>query len=74
MSEYEPRWYWCNLVDGYEAENEPDWSKVPEDRRERVRTAWQNKTATAQRVKLWGPQIAWYQRQPKYAVSVRGPA
>lgn len=79
LETYDARWYWCDLTDGYELDElvEPDWSRVPEDRRERVRENWrrgQEKMLQPQRVQLWGPQIPFYLRLPKYRVSVIGVA
>lgn len=57
----EERWYLCELT-LLEVE-EPDWSKIPEARREMVRAQWIARQAIApQRVKLWGPQIHIFER------------
>lgn len=64
------RWYWCSVTDEADRPDEPDWSKVPEGRRETVRARWlESAKPTPKRWKLWGPQIAWYQRQPGYVVT-----
>lgn len=72
MSGYAAGWYWCDVVDRYERE-EPDWSKVPEFKREAVRQRWLAGAEEPMRCQMWGPQIGWYQRQPNYTVSVVGP-
>lgn len=68
-------WYWCYVVDQFEAAAvpEPDWSKVPEFKRFVVRARWEaakEEKLEPTRWKMWGPQIAWYQRQPQYDVTV----
>lgn len=74
MSEYRECWYWCDLLDLEAVPEEPDWSRVPEERREAVRTGWQRRSQPKpQRVKLWGPQIPIYQSRPYYRVEVIGP-
>lgn len=72
-------WYWCDIVDRFLLEElaEPDWSRVPEAKRDRVRAnleAAKAEKLKPTRTKLWGPQIGWYQRQPQYDVTVVGPA
>jgi hypothetical protein len=72
---YAERWYWCDVVDDAERPEEPDWSRVPEDRRETVRARWVESAKPApKRWKMWGPQVAWYSRQPGYHVNVIGAA
>lgn len=69
------RWYLCGVVDAEERPEEPDWSKVPEDRRAMVRGNWLSVQKSVAKVwKMWGPQIEWYNRQPGYQVTVIGPA
>lgn len=77
MAEFEEAWYWCELVDGFAADEieEPDWSKVPAQVIEKVRKGIEGKRAAAlepTRVKLWGPQIGFYRKQPQYKVTVIG--
>jgi hypothetical protein len=72
-------WYWCDIVDRFLLEElaEPDWGKVPEAKREQVRTRWEasrEEKLKPTRTKLWGPQIEWYSRQPQYDVTVIGAA
>jgi hypothetical protein len=75
MSALQERWYWCEVVDDADRPEEPDWSRVPEERREIVRERWgQQTTPEPVRWKMWGPQIAGYRRQPGYHVTVVGPA
>jgi hypothetical protein len=73
--EFEHTWYLCELVDGFAADEvvEPDWTKVPAHVIEKVRKGIEMKRAAAlapTRVKLWGPQIEWYMKQPQYKVTV----
>jgi hypothetical protein len=69
--EYEARWYLCDLQDSSITDEEPDWSKVPADKRERVRRAWLAKQKPyAERVDLWGPQIPFFEKMPYYRVFV----
>lgn len=69
---YAARWYWCDLAEV--PDEQPDFSKVPEDRREIVRERWLNSTlAAAQRCQLWGPQIETISRHPAYEVTVIEP-
>lgn len=71
---FDARWYLCDITedadDGSSAE--PDWSRVPEEKRETVRARWvaSRCTRVTSRVNLWGPQIAFFQRQPGYRVEV----
>jgi hypothetical protein len=68
------RWVWCEVTDDAERPEEPDWSKVPEERRETVRARWLASSAPAPRQWLmWEPQVAWYNRQPGYRVVIIGP-
>lgn len=76
---YEPRLYWCDFVDGFLAEEvqAPDWDKVPEQKRAMVRQRFEASVAEKLKPTRWkpfGPQIPWYMRQPKYRVTVIGPA
>lgn len=67
---FEQRWYLCKLTDRSELV-EPDWSRVPEARRESVRSAWLDKQLPkAEPVHLWGPQIAFFASLPYYRVEV----
>jgi len=60
-------WFWCDIVDT-EDRVEPDWSKVPEDRRALIRQRWEaNTTPAPKRWKLWGPQIHMYLKMPGIA-------
>lgn len=72
---YDEKWYFVELSDGFEADSvkEPEWDKVPIAKLDAVRKGYEAARAQKlqpQRVKLWGPQIEWYQRQPKYRVQV----
>lgn len=68
---YEARWYLCDLADGFERPEEPDWSRVPEAKREMVRERWNaSQVAPVVRTYLWGPQIEWFARQPQHSVTV----
>ena len=73
---YEARWYECDVVDGFEADiAPPDFSRVPEAKREQVRARFEVallEKAKPTRWLMWGPQIPWYQRQPQYRVTVHG--
>lgn len=72
---WEERWYWCLITDDDERPREPDWSKVPEAKREVVRVRWFSKAAPPiRRFKLWGPRIPMYSRMPGLTVQVEGPA
>lgn len=75
MTDYAEQWYWCDVVDGFAAEEvaEPQWEKIPAERVERVRRNWEAQRAKALepvRCQMWGPQIPWYQRQRQYRVTV----
>ena len=75
--EYESKWYWCDVIDGFEVEDvqEPRWEKIPPERRNLVRTNWLNEInekLKPQRLKLWGPQIEWYMKQSQYKIKVIG--
>lgn len=71
---YEERWYLCQLEDSAVDEVvEPDWSKVPEFKREVVRAKWleaHKPQPYLNEVFLWGPQIDFFARQPYYKVIV----
>jgi hypothetical protein len=77
---YEARWYWCTLVDSSITTElpEPDWSRVPASKLEHVRAQFEQRKAQAkpltERVKLWGPQIPFFEKQPEYTVTVHEPA
>jgi hypothetical protein len=65
-------WYECEVEDGFSDEVEPDWSRVPEAKRDTVRDKWRAahvKTETG-RWLLWGPQLPWYQRQKPYRITI----
>jgi hypothetical protein len=73
--EYVEAWYWCILEDSsaVEARAEPDWSRVPEIKREMIREKWLKMNEPkpySERVKLWGPQIPFFMKQPYYTVQV----
>lgn len=68
MSAYEARWYWCEISEA--PHDEPDWSKIPEEKREMVRERWEKANRITARWKLWGPQIPLYQRTPGMEVEV----
>lgn len=67
-------WYLCELEENIVAEDavEPDWSRVPEAKREMVKARWveSNTTKTVTRTNMWGPQIAWFMRF--YRITVLG--
>lgn len=74
----EARWYDVELVDGFEADEiaEPEWNKIPEAKRATVHQRWEAARAeklTPHWVKMWGPQIPWYARQPKFQILSVGP-
>lgn len=67
---FEDLWYLCKVEDSF-IEDEPDFSKVPEAKREMVRRNWLAKQeAVVETVNLWGPQIAFFKRQPYYKITV----
>lgn len=72
MPKYEERWYSCVIHEEIadESKSEPDWSRVPESKREAVRARWEasRKTMVVTRVNLWGPQIPFFQRQYPHVV------
>jgi hypothetical protein len=74
---FEARWYWCEITErvlsGKQAE--PDWERVPAEKREWVRARWvaANSHEVTRDWKLWGPQIPFYQRQGDMRVHVVGP-
>jgi hypothetical protein len=72
---YWPIWYRCEITDGYVDDKlEPDWSRVPIHKRERVRENWRKSQEPKPEIwNLWGPQIPFYESQPKYKVRVLGP-
>lgn len=70
---YEPRWYWCRITEADPEHEEPDWDRVPEEKRALVRQRWQERGLVTKRWKLWGPQIPYYQRTPGMTVVVEGP-
>ena len=68
---YEARWYPCYITDEQDRPEEPDWDKVPEERREMVRQRWAEQAAPKPRFfKLWGPQIPFYRNTPGLRVHV----
>lgn len=72
---FQPRWYLCDIVDRFELESlqEPDWSRVPEAKRERVRASYEkarDEKLKPSRWLMWGPQIPWYGSQAQYDVVV----
>ena len=70
MGCYAEAWYWCEITE--DEREEPDWSKVPEERRAMVKERWDAVEPTTKRWKLWGPQIPLYQRTEGMQVSVVG--
>jgi hypothetical protein len=72
IAAFESRWYLCELGDTSIGVEEPDWSRVPEPKRETVRARWlaANAQRRVERVHLWGPQIPFFARQPYYDVRV----
>ena len=68
----ENRWYLCSLQDtSVTAVEEPDWSRVPEAKREQVRNTWLAKQKpVTEKVYLWGPQIEFFQSLDYYRVQV----
>lgn len=77
MPTLEARWYWGEFTEWDEDAAEPDWSRVPEEKREIVRRIWQERVAEVSRWKVWGPQVEMYQSgKPPYhnvRVTVLGP-
>jgi hypothetical protein len=74
-NDVKPIWYWCQLEDASEAAGipEPDWSRIPEAKREMVREKWLLANAPkplTERVQLWGPQIPFFAAQPYYKVTI----
>lgn len=71
---FEARWYRCRVTSTWadEAKPEPDWSRVPEAKRDVVRAKWEASRMQTEDGEwlLWGPQIAWYNRRPNYRVTV----
>ena len=63
------RWVWCVVRSTPEVE--PDWTRVPEAKRETVRARWRAANETAERWQLWEPQIPMYRRLG-YGVEVEG--
>jgi hypothetical protein len=58
---YEDRWYTCELEERSE-QVMPDFSKIPEEKREMVIQGWKNRQGVAsEEWQLWGPQIPMYQ-------------
>lgn len=62
------KWYLC-IVE--ESDEEPDWSRVPEDKRDRVRSRWRESNVDSDVFRLWGPQIPFFDNQ--YDVEVLCP-
>lgn len=64
-------WYLCSLQEVDEAKVAPDFSKIPEQRREVVRQKWLSQNlAPAQECLLWGEQINKYQEREGTTVTV----
>jgi hypothetical protein len=64
--DYPEMWYLCELTEKVESETpEPDWSRVPESKRELVRERWKASQIheVTSKVYLWGPQIPFFARQ-----------
>ena len=54
--------------------DEPDWEKIPPERREIVRANWHERSKPEpRRWKLWGPQIETYANGRGFEVEVLGP-
>lgn len=53
-------------------EDEPDWEKVPSERRELVRERWMNKNREVGEWLLWDAQIPFYRRMRGIEVTVLG--
>lgn len=72
IREFDARWYWCTVEDAFGTMTEPDWSRVPEDKRAAVQAKWRASNAPVDvgRWQLWGPQLPWYQMQRQYAITV----
>jgi hypothetical protein len=65
-------WYECDVSDP--PDEEPDWSRVPTDKRETVRTRWlRANRQPARRCLMWGPQIEFFRAQGS-EITVIGPA
>jgi hypothetical protein len=58
------RWYRCTVTDSRVDAEEPDWSKVPEAKRDAVRDKWRAAHLKEETTTwwLWGPQIAFLQK------------
>jgi hypothetical protein len=69
---YDETWYICEFTE--DLREEPDWTKVPEERREMVRSRWDAYEPPMELWKLWGPQIPSYKRLKNVVVKVLGPA
>lgn len=68
--ELDERWYLCRVEDS-SVDDEPDFSKIPEAKREMVRKNWLAKQKPVfETVNLWGPQISFFQEQPYYKITV----
>ncbi len=67
---YEARWYRCEITEIDPDAKEPEWDKVPEERRALVRHRWKARVTITKEWKLWGPQIEFFMRQ--YEVKVLG--
>lgn len=64
---FETRWYWVDVWD-VEPSEEPDFSRVPEARRDEVVARWRERQMKRRpkRCRMWGPQIPMYRSSPAY--------
>lgn len=71
MPPYEHRWYLCEVRE-VEEEDIPDFSRVPDDKRQMVEARWRERLAAQkpERWLLWGPQIDGYARMPGVTINV----
>lgn len=69
---YSEVWYLVRITETDPDEVEPDWSRVPEERRDLVRDRWHASRQKITRTwRLWGPQIPRY-RTMGYDLEVIG--
>lgn len=66
------RWVLCELMEVVCEDEEPDWSRVPESKRELVRSRWQagHAKAVTSQVYLWWDQIEFFSRQYRVRILV----
>jgi hypothetical protein len=67
----ENHWYWCEIKEADETAM-PDFSKIPEEKRQLVKDRYFNKINNTPGVmwQLWGPQIELYQAIKTMSVKV----